>query len=118
MTEAGLPAGYLNMVLGPGAVAGDALARDNRIAFYSFTGSSEVGMKLKTTVGLRPISLELGSNSPTIVHSDADLNKAVEACTRFAFANAGQVCVSCNGFMFTVRFTMSFVSGLFPLPEP
>jgi acyl-CoA reductase-like NAD-dependent aldehyde dehydrogenase len=94
MTEAGLPAGYLNMVLGPGAVAGDALARDNRIAFYSFTGSSEVGMKLKTTVGLRPISLELGSNSPTIVHSDADLNKAVEACTRFAFANAGQVCIS------------------------
>ncbi|HBC92656.1 MAG TPA: aldehyde dehydrogenase [Pelotomaculum sp.] len=94
MAEAGLPAGCLNMVIGPGALVGDALAKDNRIAYYSFTGSSEVGIKLKTAVGLRPIALELGANSPTIVHSDADLNTAVEACTRFAFANAGQVCIS------------------------
>ncbi len=94
MAEAGLPAGCLNMVMGPGASVGAALAGDNRIAYYSFTGSSEVGMKLKASVGLRPISLELGSNSPTIVHSDADLNEAAEVCVRFAFANAGQVCIS------------------------
>lgn len=94
MAQAGLPAGYLNMVMGPGPVVGEALARDERIAFYSFTGSSEVGMKLKNSVGFRRVSLELGSNSPTIVHFDADLAAAVESCTRLAFANAGQVCIS------------------------
>lgn len=94
MAEAGLPAGYLNMVMGSGPVVGDALAKDERIAYYSFTGSAAVGMKLKNAVGFRPISLELGSNSPTIVHSDADLAAAVEACTRSAFANAGQLCIS------------------------
>ncbi len=94
MAQAGLPAGYLNMVMGPGPIVGEALARDERIAFYSFTGSSEVGMKLKSSVGFRRVSLELGSNSPTIVHLDADLAAAVESCTRFAFANAGQVCIS------------------------
>ncbi|AEG58384.1 aldehyde dehydrogenase family protein [Desulforamulus ruminis] len=94
MAEAGLPAGYLNMVMGSGPVVGDALAKDQRIAFYSFTGSAAVGMKLKTAVGFRPISLELGSNSPTLVHGDADLAAAVDACTRSAFANAGQLCIS------------------------
>ncbi|MDO7786796.1 aldehyde dehydrogenase family protein [Desulforamulus aquiferis] len=92
--ESGLPKGYLNMVMGPGSVVGDALAKDQRIDFYSFTGSTSVGLKLKNSVGLRPVSLELGSNSPTIVHGDADLMVAVEACTRSAFANAGQVCIS------------------------
>lgn len=94
MAEAGLPAGCLNMVIGPGALVGDVLAGDKRIAYYSFTGSSAVGKKLKAAVGLRPIALELGSNSPAIVHSDADLSAAAEACVRFAFANAGQVCIS------------------------
>ncbi|WP_338833075.1 3-sulfolactaldehyde dehydrogenase [Moorella humiferrea] len=94
LADAGLPAGYLNMVLGSGAVVGDALAKDERIAFYSFTGSPAVGLRLKKSVGFRPVALELGSNSPNIVHNDADLSLAVEACTRSAFANAGQLCIS------------------------
>ncbi|MEG6522221.1 aldehyde dehydrogenase family protein [Desulfotomaculum sp. 1211_IL3151] len=92
--DAGLPAGYLNMVMGPGSVVGEALAKDERISFYSFTGSAAVGMRLKNSVGFRRVSLELGSNSPTIVHRDADVAKAAEACTRAAFANAGQLCIS------------------------
>ncbi len=94
MQDAGLPSGYLNMVMGAGSVVGETLAKDERIDFYSFTGSAEVGMKLKNTVGFRPISLELGGNSPTLVHSDADLEAAALACTRAAFANAGQLCIS------------------------
>ncbi len=93
-TEAGLPAGHLNMVMGPGSVIGDALTKDERIDYYSFTGSAAVGMKLKNAVGFRPVSLELGSNSPTIVHRDADIKAAADACTRSAFANAGQLCIS------------------------
>lgn len=94
LADAGLPAGYLNMVLGSGSLVGDALAQDPRIAFYSFTGSPAVGLRLKNSVGFRPVALELGSNSPNIVHCDADLDLAVEACTRSAFANAGQLCIS------------------------
>lgn len=96
LTEAGLPAGCLNMVLGQGTVVGEALAKDNRIAFYSFTGSVPVGRYLKDAIGFRRISLELGSNSANIVHSDADITAAAEACARFAFVNAGQVCISCQ----------------------
>ncbi|GAB6181937.1 aldehyde dehydrogenase family protein [Desulfotomaculum defluvii] len=92
--EAGLPAGHLNMVMGPGSVVGEALAKDERIAYYSFTGSAAVGMNLKNSVGFRKVSLELGSNAPTIVHKDADISRAAESLTRSAFANAGQLCIS------------------------
>jgi acyl-CoA reductase-like NAD-dependent aldehyde dehydrogenase len=94
--EVGLPAGYLNMVLGSGAAVGEMLARDERIAFYSFTGSVPVGQRLRDSVGLRRISLELGSNSANIVHGDADVKMAAETCARFAYVNAGQVCISCQ----------------------
>jgi acyl-CoA reductase-like NAD-dependent aldehyde dehydrogenase len=94
--EAGLPAGCLNMVLGSGSLVGEALARDERIAFYSFTGSVPVGKRLKNSVGFRRVSLELGANSANIVHDDADIKVAAETCARFAYANAGQVCISCQ----------------------
>jgi acyl-CoA reductase-like NAD-dependent aldehyde dehydrogenase len=53
-----------------------------------------VGEVIKRTVGLRKVALELGNNSATIVHHDADLSTAAEACARQAFSNSGQVCIS------------------------
>ncbi len=91
--EAGLPAGYLNVVLGGGRV-GQALVEDSRIALYTFTGSVAVGRRIKEQTGLRPVILELGSNAPNIVHADADLGLAVEALVKAAFSYAGQVCIS------------------------
>lgn len=93
ITEAGLPAGYLNVVLGAGRV-GQALVEDPRIALYTFTGSVGVGRRIKEQSGLRPVILELGSNAPNIVHADADLGLAVEALVKASFAYAGQVCIS------------------------
>lgn len=93
LTEAGLPAGHLNVVLGGPRVGRDLVA-NTQIALYSFTGSVSVGQTIKEQSGLRPVILELGSNAPNIVHHDANLPQAVEALAKAAFAFAGQVCVS------------------------
>ena len=92
--DAGLPAGFLNLLMGPGSVVGTVLAKDERIAFYSFTGSVDVGKELKNAVGFRRISLELGSNAPNIIHHDVEIPFVADVCTRSAFANAGQLCIS------------------------
>jgi len=99
LEEAGLPPGRINLVVGGGADVGEMLLNDSRPDFYTFTGSPPVGRHIRDRVGLRPVTLELGSNSATIVHGDADLHKAAAACGRMAFANAGQVCISVQRIM-------------------
>lgn len=94
LEEAGLPAGYINLVPGAGEEIGHALLENQDIAFYSFTGSPKVGKEIAQKTGLRQCSLELGSNSGVIVLADASLDLAVEKCLRMAVANAGQVCIS------------------------
>lgn len=94
--EAGLPAGYLNLVTGSGEKIGKLLTQEQRINFYSFTGSPAVGKVLLKDAGLRRVALELGSNSANIVHADADVKTVAALCARYAFANAGQVCISCQ----------------------
>ncbi|MBD2870939.1 aldehyde dehydrogenase family protein [Paenibacillus arenilitoris] len=94
MERAGLPKGYLNVIVGPGGTIGQWLARDERISLYTFTGSPEIGLQLKQNTGLRKVLLELGSNSAVIVHEDADLELALPLCVAKSFANAGQVCIS------------------------
>ena len=93
MMEAGLPPGYLNLVLG-GAEVGKHLVTDSRIALYTFTGSVAVGEEIKRNSGIRPVILELGSSAPNIVHRDADMDSTVEALVKASFSFAGQVCVS------------------------
>jgi acyl-CoA reductase-like NAD-dependent aldehyde dehydrogenase len=94
LQEAGLPAGYLNVVVGAGSTVGNWLSKDQRINLYTFTGSPGIGLKLKQDTGLRKVLLELGSNSAVIVHEDADLDLAVRMTVPKTFANAGQVCIS------------------------
>ena len=95
--QAGLPAGCLNLVMGPGALVGDLLAKDERIRMFSFTGSVPVGKSLQKSAGFRRVALELGSNSANIVHGDVkDVKEVAELCARYAFTNAGQVCISCQ----------------------
>lgn len=92
--SAGLPAGALNVVPGPGAELGEALARHPDVAMVTFTGSPEVGTRLREIAGLKRVTLELGSNSAVIVEADADLDLAVPLCLTGAFAHSGQVCIS------------------------
>jgi acyl-CoA reductase-like NAD-dependent aldehyde dehydrogenase len=94
LTDAGLPSGYVNLICGSGSRVGKWLLADERIGKYTFTGSSEVGRRIKEQSGLRGVSLELGNNSPNIVHHDADLDLAAKMCTMRGYINAGQTCVS------------------------
>jgi acyl-CoA reductase-like NAD-dependent aldehyde dehydrogenase len=94
LLEAGLPPRHIALVHGGGKEVGTALLEDERIGFYTFTGSTEVGRIIQQSVGLRRTQLELGSLSSTIVCADADLDTAVERCVSASFRKAGQVCTS------------------------
>jgi len=94
--EAGLPAGVLNVITGPGGTLGDALASDKRINMISLTGSTEVGRHVAEICGrdLRRCSLELGGKNAVIVLEDADLDLAVAGISGAAFGTTGQRCTA------------------------
>lgn len=92
--EAGLPAGFLNVVVGSGSVVGQQMMEDKRIRLYTFTGSTKIGLKLKQTTGINKLILELGNNSPVIVDKAADIDQAAENISQKSFAFAGQTCIS------------------------
>ena len=97
--EAGFPAGTINMVVGSDAPGiGQVLTQDERVAKFTFTGSTAVGKLLmaQCATGVKKMSMELGGNAPFIVFDDADLDTAVSACVATKFRNAGQTCVSTN----------------------
>jgi len=91
--DAGLPPGVLQVITGQGSEVGDTLVVDPRIRMLSFTGGLDTGLKIMSKVGLKKVGMELGSNSPVIVMSDADLQHAVEANVSGAFWAAGQNCL-------------------------
>jgi len=82
----------LQVITGHGNVIGDALVSDERIRMISFTGGVEAGLQITKKAGLKKIGMELGSNSPTIVMDDADIEYAVESCVSGAFWAVGQNC--------------------------
>src|SRR5699024_9524941 len=94
LIEAGVPKGYIQCLIGSGRTVGESLLKDDRIVHYTFTGSPTVGKHIRETIGLRKATLELGSNSATIVHDDAEINKAAKKLAKMAFAHAGQICIS------------------------
>ncbi|WP_205747796.1 aldehyde dehydrogenase family protein [Desulforhopalus sp. IMCC35007] len=92
--DAGLPAGALNVVTGSGAVVGDVLVEDERIAMVTFTGSPPVGKAIKAKAGLKKVTLELGSNSAVIIDQGVDIDTLIDRCVVGAFSFQGQVCIS------------------------
>jgi acyl-CoA reductase-like NAD-dependent aldehyde dehydrogenase len=92
--EAGLPSGWLNVLLGPETEIGDVLLEDPRVAMITFTGSTRVGWMLRERAPRKRVALELGNTTPVIVEADADLELAAERLARTAFAFAGQACTS------------------------
>lgn len=91
--EAGLIAGALN-VLPCSAQVAEPLITDERIKMLTFTGSPVVGWGLKKRCGRKKIVLELGGNAGVIVHSDTDLDYAVDRIISGGFSYAGQTCIS------------------------
>jgi len=93
-TEAGLPPGWLNVLVGPASEIGDVLIEDDRVKVLTFTGSSGVGWTLRERAAKKKVNLELGNSTPLIVEGDADLDAAVAATAQHAFSFAGQSCIS------------------------
>jgi aldehyde dehydrogenase (NAD+) len=94
--DAGLPAGVLNLVTGSGRNVGTPFITDERIKAVSFTGSTEVGIRIQEVAAPRLVrtQLELGGKNPAVVLEDADLEAAAKAVVTAAFACAGQWCTS------------------------
>jgi acyl-CoA reductase-like NAD-dependent aldehyde dehydrogenase len=91
--EAGCPHGVLNTVLCENDVA-EQIARDERIAFLSFTGSPKVGWHLKRLVPEKHVALEMGGDASALVFPDADMDWAVERIALGKYGYAGQICIA------------------------
>jgi len=115
--EAGLPAGWLNVVVGPASEIGDVLVADKRVKLITFTGSGAVGWKLKEHAPKKRVNLELGNATPVIVAADADLSTAATKVAQNAFSFAGQSCISVQRVYVERTAYDGFVERLLPLVE-
>jgi len=94
LREAGLPAGAFNVVPGPGAMVGNAMAEHPGIDKISFTGETETGKKiLRAAAGtMKRVSMELGGKSPNVVFADADVDAAAKGAINAIFYGKGELC--------------------------
>jgi acyl-CoA reductase-like NAD-dependent aldehyde dehydrogenase len=92
--DAGLPEGVVNVVAGPGSVAGQRLVEHPDVAKIAFTGSTEVGRRIAEGAAgtIKRVTLELGGKSANVIFADADLERAAAAAPIAVFGNAGQDC--------------------------
>ena len=95
-SEAGLPAGVLNVVTGRGDVVGAAIAGHPDVDLISLTGDSETGRRIQALAAgnVKRVHLELGGKAPFIVLDDADLEAAARGATAGALVNGGQDCTA------------------------
>ncbi len=94
LTEAGLPAGVANLVLGAGPEAGAPLVESPLVDLVSFTGGLETGKWVMATAAdtVKKVALELGGKNPNVVFADADFDTAVDYALTAVFLHSGQVC--------------------------
>jgi aldehyde dehydrogenase (NAD+) len=94
--EAGIPAGVVNLITGPGGSAGEELAQHPLVDKVAFTGSTEVGRRIMQLASgtVKKVTLELGGKSANIVLDDADLDLAAAGVLWGTFFHNGQVCES------------------------
>ncbi|MFH0904715.1 MAG: aldehyde dehydrogenase family protein [Methanobacteriota archaeon] len=98
LTEAGLPKGVLNLVMGEGSTVGAAIVHNKNIRAISFTGSVETGKWVMSEAGkdMKRVSLELGGKNPIIVMDDANLELAIDGVLWGAFGTTGQRCTAAS----------------------
>ncbi len=101
LLEAGVPGNAAQCITGSGAVVGDGLVSDPRVAGVTLTGSTRVGINVakQCAAQLKPYSLELGGNDPLVIMDDTSVDEAVEQALGGRIANAGQICCSSKRFI-------------------
>jgi len=112
--RSGLPPGVLNLVMGPGAKLGAALASARGIDAVSFTGSRDVGpgvAEAAVKAGAR-VQLEMGGKNPLIVLDDADMATAVSVAVNGAYFQAGQRCTASSRLIVTDGIHDRFVAAM------
>ncbi|WP_042141980.1 L-glutamate gamma-semialdehyde dehydrogenase [Paucisalibacillus sp. EB02] len=104
LEEAGMPAGIINFIPGPGSEVGDYLVNHPRTRFISFTGSREVGLNIferaakiqPGQIWLKRTILEMGGKDTIVVDKEADLELAAQSIVHSAFGFSGQKCSACS----------------------
>jgi phenylacetaldehyde dehydrogenase len=105
LSEAGVPDGVANVLVGYGHTAGAAITAHPDVEKVAFTGSTEVGREIVHAAGasnLKKVTLELGGKSPVLIFDDADLTAAVPMAAFGTFIHSGQACV-CGSRIFAQR---------------
>src|SRR5437660_7427229 len=117
--KAGLPAGVLNVVTGPGGSLGDVLVSHPNVNMISLTGSTEAGRHVAEICGrdLRRCALELGGKNAVIVLEDADLDLAVESVSWGAFGTTGQRCTATSRVIVHKAIQQAFTGRLVAAAE-
>ena len=115
--EAGLPAGWLNVVVGPSSEIGDVFVDDPRVTMITFTGSSGVGYGLRERAARKKVSLELGNATPVVIEADADIEDAAAKMAAHAFSFAGQSCISVQRIYVQREAYDDFVARFLPRVE-
>jgi len=98
LNEAGVPRGVVNLVSGAGSTCGPAMLKNPGVKAVSFTGSTEVGIRVGEECAplLRPCHLELGGKNIILVMDDANLDLAVDGCVWGGFGTSGQRCTAAS----------------------
>jgi acyl-CoA reductase-like NAD-dependent aldehyde dehydrogenase len=114
MMEAGVPAGVINILPGPGAVVGMGLVKHPGVDKVAFTGSTVVGKEVMRSAAdtVKRITLELGGKSPNIVFADSDLEAAVRGASTGIFYGKGEVCAAGSRLFVEKKIHDEFMSKL------
>jgi acyl-CoA reductase-like NAD-dependent aldehyde dehydrogenase len=114
LAAAGVPAGVMNVVVGPGGAVGDALVDHPKARLVTFTGSTEVGKGIAARAGrhAKRLILEMGGLDPIVVLGDAPVASSVEAAARGSFTYAGQVCTASKRLLVQEGIADEFVRRL------
>ncbi|WP_240664694.1 aldehyde dehydrogenase [Methanosarcina sp. MSH10X1] len=114
LSDAGLPAGTLNIVTGPGEIVGESLVKNSKVKRISFTGEAGTGKRVAELAasGMKKVTLELGGSDPMLVCDDANLEAAVAGALRGRFYNCGQTCTAVKRLLVFESIAEEFIKKL------
>lgn len=112
--RAGVPAGVVNLVMGPGSVVGQEMLNNAKVDAISFTGSAATGARVGDACmkQMKKVQLEMGGKNPLVILDDADLDTAVECTVNGAFFSTGQRCTASSRIIVTEGIHNRFVEAV------